>query len=98
MSKLIDSIAANIFANGQQPVEAESISSNAFYCQLLVRWLSYPIYLNKQRLAKVSGCSLREIEELISARELPAYYPPGSKRAKYSVSDLVRAMERHMHK
>lgn len=97
MSALVDSIAARVL-NGKSIVENEQqdfASGNAMNCQLLLRWLSHPVYVSKQRLAKISGCSLREIEKLISARELPAYFPPGSKRPKYSISDLIQAMERH---
>lgn len=95
MSKMIEEIASHVFGNGKASVPNERLSITAWQCQLLLKWLSHPVYVNKQRLAKISGCSLKEIEKLIQDRTLPVYLLPGSKRPKFSLADLIQAMERH---
>ena len=93
--RMTEAIAARVFSDQTLPAPAQDKETNwqCQQCHLMIKWLSHPVYVTKQRLAKISGISRREIEQLIESNVLPCYLPPGAKRAKFSIKDLMQAME-----
>jgi hypothetical protein len=90
--RIIDNFHGN--GNHEISLDLSSAKLNHFeYYDLLLKWLAHPLFVSKRRLSKISGLSMREINRLILHHGLRCYCVSGSKRVKYSLSDLLGAMQ-----